>query len=207
VGGRIHWDWAPTFQSVAVTALVSLLWLLPGGATPAVAQTDAAVPAPNLPLQADARRIVSPPGDPSTRVRPLGAVARMLLEDGAAQSPLVARLLDTIERSDLLIYVATGFLQVPGRLDLACARQGVRYLRITVNVPDAEPRLIAALAHELQHAVEISGAPEVTDAASMAAYYREHGQRICGDEYCTKAAQQVTTTVLWEVAAATKARR
>jgi hypothetical protein len=212
MGGTIHRDWAPAPSRIAATALVSLLCLLPGGAAAAGTQTDAvlpapSLPAPNLPAQVDARQSASPSGGPLSRVRPLGAVARMLLEDGAAQSPIVARLLDTIQRSDLLIYVATGLLPVPGRLDFACARQGVRYLRITVNVPDAEPNLIAALAHELQHAAEIAGALEVTDAASLASFYRQHGQRICGDEYCTKVAQQVTTTVLCEVAAGARAKK
>ena len=185
MGRTTRRDWAPASPCVVAAALLVSLLLLPGGATPAPAQSDPTEPAPNLFVQADTRQIVSPPGDPATRVRPLGAVARMLLEDGAAQSPTVARLLETIERSDLLVYVATGFLQVPGRLDFACSRQSVRYLRITVNVPDAEPRPIAALAHELQHAVEIAGAPEVTDAASLARHYREYGQRIYGNEYCT----------------------
>jgi hypothetical protein len=131
----------------------------------------------------------------------------VLLEDGPAQSPTVARLLEAVGRSDLIVYVATGFLLVPGRLDFACAKQGVRYLRITVNVPDLEPNLIAAFAHELQHAVEIAAAPEVTDAASLARHYRERGQCIAGDEYCTKAAQQTTHTVLCEIGAAAKASK
>ena len=168
---------------MARPALVALLWLLPFIATPAGAQPEV------------------------NRVRPTGPVARMLLEDGPAQSPTVARLLEAVGRSDLIVYVATGFLHVPGRLDLACARPGVRFLRITINVPEAEPYLIAALAHELQHAVEIAGAPEVLDAATLARHYREHGQCITGDAYCTKAAQQVTTTVLCEVAAGPSTRR
>ena len=147
------------------------------------------------------------PGDPSRRVRALGPIARTLLEDGADESPTVARLLVAIGRSDLIVHVATGFLSVPGRLDFACAKPGVRFLRITVNVPDAEPNLIASLAHELQHAVEIGGAPEVTCAATLARYYRTHGQRICADEFCTKAAQRVAGLVLFELASGRKARR
>ena len=168
---------------MARPAYVALLWLLPCFAASAGAQPEV------------------------NRVRPIGGAARMLLEDGPAQSPTVARLLKAIGRSDLIVYVATGILRVPGRLELACAKPGVRFLRITINVPDAEPRLIAALAHELQHAVEIAGAPEVTDAASLAGYYREHGQCMTGNEYCTKAAQQVTTTVLCEVAAGASAKK
>ena len=207
MGRPIHRDWAPAAPRVAAAVLVSLLWLLPGGATPAVAQTDPAVPAPNSTAQAGARQGARAPGDPSSRVRPLGVVARMLLEDGAARSETVARLIDTIGNSDIIVYVATGFLPVPGRLDFACTKQGVRYLRITVNVPDLEPNLIASFAHELQHAVEVAAAPEVIDAASFARFYREHGQRIFGDEYCTREAQRVTKSVLCELAAAVKARK
>ena len=168
---------------MARPVLVALLWLLPFFATSAGAQPEV------------------------NRVRSIGAVARMLLEDVPSQSPTVARLLVAVGQSDLIVYVATGFLHVPGRLDFACAKPGVRFLRITVNVPDAEPNLIGALAHELQHAVEIAGAPGVTDAGSLARHYREHGQRIYGDEYCTKAAQRVTTTVLCELGARVTARK
>ena len=168
---------------MARPACVAVLWLLPFFATPAGAQPEV------------------------NRVHPIGPVARMLIEDGPAQSPTVASLLEAVGKSDLIVYVATGFLHVPGRLDFACAKPGVRFLRITINVPEAEPHLIAALAHELQHAVEIAGAPDVIDAATLARHYREHGQCIAGDEYCTKVAQQVTTTVLCEVAAGVRANR
>ena len=207
MGRPTHRDWAPASRCVAAAALLVSLLLPPGGATPALAQSDPTEPAPNSPVRADARGIVPAPGEAPIRVRPLGAVARMLLDDGAARSETFAHLLETIGRSDLIVYVATGFLQAPGRLDLACAKPGVRFLRITVNVPDAEPNLIGALAHELQHAVEIAGAPGVTDAASLARHYREHGQRIYGDEYCTREAQRVTKAVLCELAAAVKARK
>jgi hypothetical protein len=187
--------------------LASLMWLVPGGAAPAVAQTDRERPEPNPSVQADACSRVPPSADRLLRVRPLGAAALMLLEDGAATSPTVARLLEEIGQSDLIVYVATGFLSVRGRLDFACAKPGVRFLRITINVPDAEPNLIASLAHELQHAVEVGGAPEVTGAATLARYYRKHGQRICGDEYCTKAAQQIAALVSVELASGLNARK
>ncbi|MCK7461391.1 MAG: hypothetical protein MZU84_04645 [Sphingobacterium sp.] len=199
MGRTIRRDWAPASPCVVATALASLLWLLPGGATPALAQSDPTEPAPNSPARTGARLAVLAPGAPSSRVRPLGAVARVLLEDGPAQSPTVARLLEAVGQSDLIVCVATGFLHVPGRLDFACAKQGVEYLRITVNVPELEPNLIAAFAHELQHAVEIAAAPEVTDAASLARHYRERGQCIYGDEYCTREAQRVSKAVLCEI--------
>jgi hypothetical protein len=207
MGSPTYRDWAPAFPCAAAAGLASLLCLLSGGATPAVAQTDPAMPAPNSPAQAGARQTGWSPGDPSSRVRPIGAVARMLLEDGAARSPTVARLLEIIGRSDLIVYVTAGFVQLSGRLDFACAKPGVRFLRITVGTPDAEPSLIAALAHELQHAVEIADEPGVTDAASLARYYQKRGQRIQRDEYCTRAAQQTTDAVRSEVAAGSRPAR
>jgi hypothetical protein len=132
----------------------------------------------------------------------------MVLTDGAAKSPTVVRLLEAVGQSDLIIYVRTGFsLSVPGRLEFACARPGVRYLRITINWPDAEPNLIASLAHELQHAVEIAGVPEVTGADALARYYRQHGQCIFGDQFCTKAAQQTAARVLTELAGGLRAAK
>ena len=207
MGSQTAWNWAPAFPRIAAMVLASLLRLLPGGASPATAQTRAVAPAPNVPALVEASHPVASPGDPSGRVRPMGPAARVLLEAGAGQSETVARLLGALGQSDLLVYVTTGFLTVPGRLDFACARHGVRYLRITINVPDAEAKLVAALAHELQHAVEIARAPEVTDAASLAAFYRHHGQRTYGDHYCTREAQRVTDVVRCEVAAAASARR
>jgi len=187
--------------------LASLLRLLPGGTSPAAVQPNAAAPAPNAPVQEEASHTRPSLGDPSGRIRPMGPAARVLLEAGAGQSETVARLLATLGTSDLLVYVTTGFLNVPGRLDFACARKGVRYVRITISVPDAEAILVAALAHELQHAVEIAAAPEVTDSASLAAFYRAHGHRTYGDHFCTREAQRVTNVVRCEMAAATSARR
>ena len=199
-----HRPWAPALPCAAEVALVSLLWLLPGGAIPALAQSDPTGPAPEtLPDLAVSGRERTP-ALPSSRVRPLDAVARALVRDGATASPTLARLLERIERSDLVVYIKTGFVEGPGRLDFACARPGIRYLRIAINVPDAEPTLMASLAHELQHAAEVSNAPQVTDPASLADYYRRHGQRIFGNEYCTREAQRTTNRVLCEIAAAAR---
>ena len=199
-----HRPWAPALPCAAEVALVSLLWLLPGGATPALAQSDPTGPAPQARPDHSVSRREGTPAMASSRVRPLDAVARALVRDGATASPTLARLLERIERSDLVVYIKTGFVEGPGRLDFACAKPGIRYLRITINVPDTEPTLMASLAHELQHAAEVANAPQVTDPASLADYYRRHGQRIFGNEYCTREAQRTTNRVLCEIAAAAR---
>ena len=146
----------------------------------------------------------SPPAR-TDRVRALGPAARALIDNGRRRSPSFAGLLQAIESSNLIVYVATGFLEIPGRLDFACAKAGTRFLRITVNVPDAEPRLIASLAHELQHAVEIASAPEVTDDAGVKQLYGKIGRPSKDGlrSFETKAAIDVRNQVLAELASPT----
>ena len=40
--------------------------------------------------------------------------------------------------------------------------------------------MIALIAHELQHAVEIADRPEVVDASTFAAFFRDHGHETPG---------------------------
>ena len=62
-------------------------------------------------------------------------------------------------------------MAVPGQLRFAAASPGTRYLRVSVRIPGLENDLLPWLAHELCHATEIAEAREVTDQASLAAYY------------------------------------
>lgn len=124
-----------------------------------------------------------------------------ILDQARLLSPTVARLVATLDAHDVVVYVRTGYLRVPGQLQVVGATRGVRYLCITLNVPGPEAELIAALAHELQHAVEVASAPEITDCASMIRYYETHGQRMAGGAYCTCEAQKTTDVVRYELAA------
>lgn len=142
-----------------------------------------------------------------TRVRAATPKAAAVLKAGVARSATVARLIETLEQSDLYVYVETTFLHVPGQLRFAIATPQARFLRITLNVPEAEDRLIAWLAHELQHAIEVAQAPEVTSPGTLAQFYSVHGERVSAEGQCTRAAQRITTLVLAEVGAAEYTRK
>ena len=122
--------------------------------------------------------------------------------------PTVARLLAALDQSDVYVHVrAAGFCRAPGMLQFVATNNGGRFLRVTVNVPGADDALIAALAHELQHAVEVAFVPGITDDASLLRYYERHGQRVGRGEYCTCQAQKTNAIVRYELCVTSAARR
>lgn len=157
--------------------------------------------------QAADARPAAPAASGSPHVRGCDATSIRLLEQGRLRSPTVARLLAALDQSDVYVHVRTGFLRAPGMLQFVATTRGGRFLRITVTVPDADVVLIAALAHELQHALEVASAPAVTDNASLLRYYERHGQRIASGEYCTCEAQKTNGIVRYELAVSLASRR
>lgn len=132
-------------------------------------------------------------------VRAVDPKAADLLEQGAARSTTIRSLLDALERSDVVAYVGTASLSGPGGLQFMSASRTCRFVRITINNSDTDVRLLAALGHELQHAVEIAGAPEVRDVDALVRYYQQHGHRNAERVYCTRAAAQAALRVEYEV--------
>jgi hypothetical protein len=62
-----------------------------------------------------------------------------------------------------------------GRLTLLGAGGERRYVKVRIACMLTVAQQIAALGHELRHAVEIADAPSVVDNASLAAEYRRVG--------------------------------
>jgi hypothetical protein len=58
-----------------------------------------------------------------------------------------------------------------GRLTFVGSRQPWRYLRIEIECRQSRVSQLAALGHELQHAVEIADTPAAVDQASVQALY------------------------------------
>ena len=115
-----------------------------------------------------------------TRTRPLGSGAITLLATAADRSPIIANLLEDIEQTDLVVYVSDsmpGFSARPkSHMVFLSGASGARYLLIRVDPWRLSPsECIAALGHELHHALEIAAAPEVMDAAGMEQLYRRIG--------------------------------
>jgi hypothetical protein len=125
--------------------------------------------------------VLSPGGGPPRdggHVRVSDARIRAAVADGIERSPLFRDLVAGLEASDVIVYVDSdptmpGRLQ--GRLTFMAAAGGRRYVRVRIACALSGPHLIAMLAHELQHAVEIAAAPSVVDELSLAAEYRRIG--------------------------------
>jgi hypothetical protein len=139
-------------------------------------------------------------------VRGADPKARLLLQDGAARSTTISRLLHALESSNVIVYVETGVLDRPGRLLFVTAGPDCRFLRISIRVPGRDADLIAWLGHELQHAVEIAAAPEVRDQNGVMDLYRRIGfaDRSIVE---SKTAQDVWTRVRDEVRFSARAGR
>jgi hypothetical protein len=91
---------------------------------------------------------------------------------------------------------------------LTTAAGGQRYLMIELACGRPGVTMMATLAHELYHALEIAGEPSIVDARTLAAYYRHHGVETGGIAgqltFETEAAEQAGHQARRELADATR---
>ncbi len=136
----------------------------------------------------------------AAHVRGLDSMAVTLLDEGAARSATFRRLAERLENLDVVVWVTTGFVsEAPAKVAIVGAAHGWRLLRITISVQNVRNLLLAHLAHELQHAVEIATNPTVVDAATLQQDYWTHGNQVGQNGWCTSAAQKVRAAVAFEV--------
>jgi hypothetical protein len=114
--------------------------------------------------------------EPGVHLRPLTHTAATLLAEATTGSPVVRDLVARLEATDLVVYLedaAEGCApDLRACLRFLVAAGGVRYVVVRVDRWGVSPwDRIGWLAHELQHAVEIAGAPEVRDAITLARFY------------------------------------
>lgn len=112
-------------------------------------------------------------------VRATDADTRAWLRTGAIESDTFRALLGRLALSDLIVYVGTVDRIVggaAGQLSFTLATPTVRYLRIDLAAGGNPREMIALVAHELQHAVEVAAAPQVRDPQAMALLYLGLGQ-------------------------------
>jgi hypothetical protein len=103
----------------------------------------------------------------------------VLIEQGYERSATFRRLVDDLERSNVIVHLqrAPRPIAGAGSLQFVVTAGGQRYLRVYLNMRLPSPPLIGIIAHELMHALEIASAPEVVDEATMVALYRRIGRR------------------------------
>ncbi len=140
-----------------------------------------------------------------TRTRPLSPGATRLLATAAERSSTVAALLNEIELTDVVVYVADSMPGVesgPASKLVFLATAGTsRCLLVRVDHWRLSPlERIAQLGHELQHALEVAAAPEVKNAEGLAQLYGRIGWKGQGNRFESEAARTVGYRVRREVA-------
>jgi hypothetical protein len=124
-----------------------------------------------------------------------------LIETGLARSATFRRLVDTLDRSDVIVYVDPKLTRQSLGAYLAhnvVVSGGVRYLHVAIDAHGAEGRLVPLLAHELQHAVEVAADPAVRDPRSVEQLFERLAIQFgCGGTSCTEtqAAKDVEVAV------------
>jgi hypothetical protein len=152
-----------------------------------------------------------------SRIRTRNPAVVRLLADGAARSPTFAALVDRLERTRWRVFLERG--RCPGAAAGACLLSFVGtynaepYLRVLIDErrlghPD---RQIGAIAHELQHALEVAESSDVVDTATLVALFRRIGyvrqDSSRGLAYETDAARRVGEKVLGELGSDKRPRR
>ena len=142
----------------------------------------------------------------TARVRGLDPAAVKLLEATRAGSPTVRRLLDRLERSDLIVYVQINprFEKPRAATSIITAVPQARFVLISITTLSGEADRFLLLGHELQHAVELAGAPEVRDRSTMSAFYQRIGWRDRPNVYETAEALEIGHIVRREMSARNK---
>jgi hypothetical protein len=136
----------------------------------------------------------------SSHVRSTDSVIGGAFAEGLAKSQVIRRLVEIIDASDVIVYLARGDCPRPAVACMMIAHggPGVRHVRINFRQPIGlgkpggwhKDDLSIAIAHELQHAVEISAWPEVVDGVTMQAAYTLRGVDRGGTHLDTDAAIQ-----------------
>ena len=142
---------------------------------------------------------------PDRHVRTIDKRVQRLLGTGVRRSPTFAALMTSLNASDVIVYIEptqTMPITLAGRLLLMPIAKEQRYLRIQVSLTMSPDEMIAVIAHELRHAVEVADAPDVRNETSLVKLYERIGRR-SGVPHCyeTDAAQDAARHVRRELVA------
>ena len=114
------------------------------------------------------------------RLRPQDTRLEMVIKEGAKRSTTFKALVDRIEASNLIVYVAFNPIMkanLSGMLTWMTRAGDFRYVRASISKDLTFDQMIATVAHELQHAVEVVEDDTVVDEKSLVALYRRIGRQ------------------------------
>jgi hypothetical protein len=129
----------------------------------------------------------------SRRVRSSSTRVSKLLDEGVRRSRTFADLVTRIHSTNVIVYVEASFglpVEMAGRIVLQTVAGNQRYLRVQVRATLQGDQMIAVIAHELRHALEVADDASVVNDAGLTALYRRIGHISNGTQgFDTDAAQ------------------
>jgi len=139
------------------------------------------------------------------RVRPRTPALESLSTTALARSPTFKALVRELDESDVIVYVDRHVAlpsSIRGIITFRGAGTGTRYLSVWLNPRLTAQEMMAALGHELQHAVEVARAPDVRTGEAFSRHYRHVGVRSASDRWDTREARQAERVIAGELARA-----
>ena len=112
------------------------------------------------------------------RIRPQDPRLAELIGEGLAHSATFRDIVRRLESGNLFVYVTLSpnmRASLAGKLTWMSKSGAFRYMRATINTEQSSSQMIATLAHELQHALEVGAEESVIDQRSLAGLYRRIG--------------------------------
>lgn len=106
------------------------------------------------------------------------------LRDGLLRSPTLRKLVDQIEASNMFVYVGLNpFMKsrLAGQTTWMGKAREYRYLRVAINGDLVADQIIATLAHELRHVIEVIDDETVVDEGTLVSLYRRIGKPASAD--------------------------
>lgn len=146
---------------------------------PEAAPMDWPALAPPIPMKSAQDLLASD----SRRIRSSERRINTLLAQGVRRSRSFADLVARIHRTDVIVYVETSQHltgDTVGRILMQTTAGGQRYLRVQVRAMMQGDHVIAVVAHELHHALEVAGDKSVVDEVTLAELYRRIGHASTG---------------------------
>lgn len=138
----------------------------------------------------------------TVRLRPMQSMGRKLIADGMEQSGTFRRLVQDLDRSDVIVYVELRSdmpSHIVGSLRFITPSATDRFLKIALNRNYDWSTLIALLGHELQHVHEVASAREVRSPGDLRAFYHRVGIRVGPNAYDSREAQRTGQIVRAEL--------
>ena len=141
-----------------------------------------------------------------SRVRTLDVRIATLFKSGLDRSSLLRDIVDKIDAGYTVVYIGLDPTMkkkgLAGRLTLSGSAWNYRYMRASINPDMPADQIIASIAHELHHVLEVIANPDVRSESDLRDLYKRIGREnraMSAAGWETEAAQQVGADVRREL--------